>query len=174
MDMDIGQGSPAAEPRRTLRHADAVTEDDTWAVHAFLMPRLEAQEAAHAPGTEEHRTAGAFIQVLSTLILLLQADIRAPSRKAGRGGRRRTNRHPVRVWAPPTEAELRAREERRLERIRENWSMLCESLRPWRDCEGYDHARWHRVAFPDAAAEAEYERRVTELGLRRGGAPGDS
>ncbi|WP_031152549.1 hypothetical protein [Streptomyces xanthophaeus] len=82
MDMDIGQGSPAAGPRRTLRHADAVTEDGTWAVHAFLMPR--------------------------------------PA-----------------------------------------------------DCEGYDHARWHRVAFPDAAAEAEYERSVTELGLRRrGGAPG--
>ncbi|WP_416974767.1 hypothetical protein [Streptomyces sp. 4F14] len=65
-----------------------------------------------------------------------------------------------------TEAERLADEKQRLGRVAEYWNHLCGALRPWRESEGYDLARWHRVTFLDAAAEAEYRRRADEAGLR--------
>ncbi|WP_405435066.1 hypothetical protein OG373_41000 [Streptomyces avidinii] len=162
--MTIEQDEPAGMPERTLHHASDITEDDAWAIFEFLMPRLEAQEAAHGAETEEHRTAGALAQVMSGLVLQLEWDIRAPFWKPYRN---RSGPTTVLVWAPPPEAELRAQDEQRLDRIRDTWNTLCEALRSWHDSEGYDVARWHKVDFRDAAAAALYEQRVSDLGLRR-------
>ncbi|AQT75304.1 hypothetical protein B1K54_29960 [Streptomyces sp. fd1-xmd] len=139
-------------------------EDDLWEVFDFLHPRLEALEAGHAPGTDEHRTASALARMLSSAVLQLEWDVRA---RSWRPYRNRRGHRPVLVWAPPAEAVLRAQDECRLDKIRENWNTLCDGLRVWRDCEGYNLDRWRLVDFNDAASEAEYDRRCAELGLRR-------
>ncbi|MFD5623256.1 hypothetical protein [Streptomyces yangpuensis] len=150
--------------RAPLRYASDITEDDLWEVFDFLHPRLEALEAGHPPGTDEQRTADALARMLSSAVLQLEWDIRA---RSWRPYRNRRGHMPVLVWAPPPEAVLRAQDEWRLDRIRENWNALCDGLRVWRDCEGYALDRWHPLEFNDAAAEAEYDRRCDELGLRR-------
>ncbi|WKD31602.1 hypothetical protein [Streptomyces xanthophaeus] len=149
--------------RAPLQYACDITEDDLWEVFEFLHPRLEALEAGHEPGTDEHRTADALARMLSSLVLQLEWDIRSPFWRPYRNGRGPTT---VLVWAPPPEAVLRAQDEWRLGKIRENWNALCDGLKVWRDCEGYDPERWRTVEFPDAAAAAEYQRRCDELGLR--------
>ncbi|MFF4448736.1 hypothetical protein [Streptomyces sp. NPDC001502] len=163
--MTIKQDDPAGMPERMLHHASDITEDDAWAIFEFLMPRLEAQEAAHGAEAEEHRTAGALARVMSRLVLQLEWDIRAPFRKPYRS---RSGPMEVLVWAPPSEAELCTQDEQRLDRIRDTWNTLCEALRSWHDSDGYDVARWHKVDFRDAAAAAQYEQSVADLGLRRG------
>ncbi|MGW2269148.1 hypothetical protein [Streptomyces yangpuensis] len=150
--------------RAPLRYASDITEDDLWEVFDFLHPRLEALEAGHAPGTDEHRTADALARMLSRAVLQLEWDIRA---RFWRPYRNRRGQMPVLVWAPPPEAVLRAQDEWRLDKIRESWNALCDGLQVWRDCDDYDLDRWHLVDFNDAAAEAEYDRRCDELGLRR-------
>ncbi|MFJ4320677.1 hypothetical protein ACIP46_36155 [Streptomyces lavendulae] len=151
----------SSTPERTLRHTVDVTADDAWAVMEFLMPRLEALERAHGGGTEEYRTAGALAQIMSGLVLKLDAEILGPSRAPYRGRS-----------APPsapalTEDEARAEAKRRLNQIRESWNDLCEIVRPWRETKDYAQARWHKVAFHDPHDEAEYNRRCAELGLRQ-------
>ncbi|MFJ6485237.1 MULTISPECIES: hypothetical protein [unclassified Streptomyces] len=150
--------------RAPLQYACDITEDDLWEVFDFLHPKLEALEAGHDPGTDEHRAADALARMLSSAVLQLEWDIRAPFWRPYRTRRGPTT---VLVWAPPPEAVLSARDEWRLDKIRENWNALCDGLQVWRDCEGYDPERWHKVDFHDAAAEAEYERRCEELGLGR-------
>lgn len=104
-----------------------------------------------------------FPRVLSQLVLQLEWDVRE---RFWRPYRNRRGSAPVLVWAPPPEAVLRAQDEWRFDKILENWNALWDALQAWRDCEGYDPERWHKVEFRDAAAAAEYQRRCDELGLR--------
>lgn len=157
------RGAEMNAERAPLRYACDITEDDLWEVYEFLYPRLEALEAGHAPGTDEHRAADALARMLSSAVLHLEWDVRA---RFWRPYRNRRGSTPVLVWAPPPEAVLNAQDEWRLDKIRENWNALCDGLQVWRDCEGYDPERWHRVEFRDAIAAAEYQRRCEELGLR--------
>lgn len=157
----------STDPERTLHHAVDVTADDVWAIADFLTPRLEALERTHHDDTEEHRTAAALAEAVSALVMALDAQILGPPR-----GRIRN-----RPAAPPaasttlTTDEWLAAEKQRLTVITECWNQLCGILHPWRECDGYDRARWHRVTFLDAAAEAEYHRLVDEAGLRRAKRP---
>ncbi|MGW1091090.1 hypothetical protein ACWD4L_33570 [Streptomyces sp. NPDC002596] len=152
----------STDPERTLHHAVDITADDAWAIIDFLTPRLESLERVHDDGTEEHRTAAALAEAVSALVLAIESEIRGPRR-----GRLRNRPAPPPAPSPsPTEDERIAEKKRRLTVIAEYWNQLCGIVRPWRESEGYDRARWHPVTFLDTAAEAEYHRRVTEAGLR--------
>ncbi|MFE3269919.1 hypothetical protein [Streptomyces sp. NPDC059215] len=148
------------DPELTLHHAVDVTVEDAWAILEFLAPRLESLERAHDGDTEEHRTAAALAEAMSALVLALESEICGPNR-----GRLRNRSAPP--PASPTEDERIAREKRRLTVIAEYWNQLCGIVYAWRESDGYDRARWHRVTFLDTAAEAEYHRLVVEAGLRK-------
>ncbi|MGW4198439.1 hypothetical protein [Streptomyces sp. NPDC005004] len=152
----------STDPERTLHHALDVTADDAWAIMDFLMPRLKSLERLHEGDTEEHRTAAALAEAVAVLVLALVSEILGPPR-----GRCRDRSAPALAPSPPpTEDERLAKEKRRLTMIAEYWNQLCGIVRPWRESDGYDRARWHRVTFLDAAAEAEYHRLAAEAGLR--------
>jgi hypothetical protein len=100
---------------------------------------------------------------VSALVLAIESEIRGPCK-----GRYRNRSTPPPDPGPsPTVDERITEKKRRLTMIAEYWNQLCGIVHPWRESDGYDRARWHRVAFLDAAAEAEYRQRVAEAGLRK-------
>ncbi|MDV9172264.1 hypothetical protein R6V09_19395 [Streptomyces sp. W16] len=149
-------------PEHKPLHAVDVTMDDVWAVVDFLTPRLESLERAHDGGADEHRAASALAEAVCMFALTIDAEIRGPltGRVHNPSGR------PPAPAPTPTESERIAEERQRLTRIKEYWNQLCAVVEVWRESDGYDLARWQRVSFLDAAAEAEYERLVAEAGLR--------
>jgi hypothetical protein len=150
-------------PEHKPPHAVDVTMDDARAVLAFLTPRLESQERAHASGTDEHRAASALSEAVCVFALIIEAEIRDPL--AGRV--RAPSGRPPAPAPTPTESERIAKERLRLTRIKEYWNHLCAVVEMWRESDGYDLARWQRVSFLDAAAEAEYQRLAAEAGRRK-------
>jgi hypothetical protein len=152
----------STDPEHKPLHAVDITMDDAWAIHDFLVPRLDSLQRAHGDGTEEHRTAAALAEAVSVLVLEIEQGIRGPKRP-------RIAKSSARPPAPvpaPTESERIAKEKQRLGTIREYWNQLCGIVHIWHESDGYDRARWRQVSFLDAAAEAEYQRRVAEVGLR--------
>jgi len=155
------------DPEHKPLRATDITMDDAWAVYDFLVPRLESLQRAHGDGTEEHRTAAALGEAVSALILLIEREIRGPMRPRPA---KSSARPPAPVPAP-TESERIAEEKQRLSMTREYWNQLHGIVQIWRESDGYDRARWRQVSFLDAAAETEYQRHVTEAGLRKATRP---
>ncbi|MFE2418008.1 hypothetical protein [Streptomyces hokutonensis] len=157
----------STDPEHKPLRATDITMDDAWAIHDFLVPRLESLQRAHGDATEEHRTAAALAEAVSALILLIEREIRGPMRPRLAQSSARPPAH-----APaPTESERIAKEKQRLTMTREYWNQLHGIVQIWRESDGYDQARWQLVSFLDAAAEAEYQRHVTEAGLRKAARP---
>ncbi|MBD0844244.1 hypothetical protein [Streptomyces sp. TRM68416] len=131
--------SSAPEPPRL--HVVDLTAADGEAVLAFLAPRLRAQMDAHY-GTETHKTASA-----------LDALLRSAEH---------TVRHQSQALAADSFHDGRARL-RCLHALQDAWNTLWRAVFPWRDEEGYDHARWVHVEYHDAEDAARYDAMKAEV-----------
>lgn len=130
----------ATEPVRTLHFSDDLTADDVAAVEAFLRPRLDEQIRAHDFESEEHRTAAGLDAAVRDLIAMLQVNIGAQAKYTADG------------TDEPREWVLRRRQE-----IKNDWNRLWSLTAPWRQCDGYDLARWHPLAYFSAEHQAQRE-----------------
>lgn len=161
----------AAAEEHTVRYAADVTVKDVWAVDEFLSQRLDTATRAHAPDTEEHRTASALAESVARLVLELEWSI--------------TGAMPGRV-RPPTDAptpapltaeQIREQAKARLRRTFDDWNHLCAIAGHWQTDPAYNGARWHEVEFLDAEAEHIYDQQVASLraqGILRPLPPADS
>ncbi|MCX4411595.1 hypothetical protein OG840_61635 [Streptomyces sp. NBC_01764] len=127
------------EPPR--RYVVDLTAADGEAVFAFLVPRLRA-EMDERYGTPTYKMGFALDAIVRSAEHTVRSQSEALAANSFFDGRERL---------------------RCLHSLQDAWNTLWRAVFPWREEEGYDHARWVYVEYHDAEDAARYDAMKAEV-----------